>query len=139
MMRDKIKIWTGEFLRYLVAGGTAFLVDFFCLWLGKTYLFRTWPGSVYWATAFGVMVGLFVNHILVLAFVFRQPEDIGKGRSLAAWGAVILIGISGLALTELGMWIGVALLEWNYLIVKILVTGAVLFYNFLIRKVTIFR
>lgn len=128
-----------EFFRYGVVGGIAFLADFGALVGTKELLFHDWALGVYVATVVGFVVGLAVNYWLSLLFVFTAQKDQGKGRS---WGAFLvfgIIGVVGLGLTELGMWVGVELLAWNYMIVKMLVTGAVLMWNYLGRKLIIFR
>ena len=80
-----------------------------------------------------------MNYALSLWFVFTQKKDRGKGRSFGAFIVFGLIGLLGLFWTELGMWIGIELLRWNYMIVKALVTGAVLVWNYLGRKILIFN
>ena len=50
-----------------------------------------------------------------------------------------LIGLLGLWWTELGMWIGVSVLGGYYVPVKIVVTGVVLLWNYLGRKILIFN
>ena len=50
-----------------------------------------------------------------------------------------VIGLVGLGLTELGMCLGIECLGWNYMVVKILVTGGVLMWNYLGRRLIVFR
>jgi putative flippase GtrA len=95
--------------------------------------------GVYIATVFGFIVGLFVNYILSLLFVFTQEKDRGKGRDFGSFVLFGVIGLLGLFFTELGMWIGIEIFTWNYMIVKVLVTGAVLVWNYLGRKLLIFN
>lgn len=130
---------TLEFLRYVVVGGLAFIADFSSLVAAQELLFKPFSWGVYASTVIGFLVGLAVNYYLSLRFVFTQEKDRGKGRSFGAFVVFGLIGVIGLGLTELGMWIGVEILTWNYMIVKVLVTGAVLAWNYLGRKVLIFR
>ena len=68
-----------EIFRFLLVGGTATLVD----WL-ISYLFYTWllppiligeVASLLLSTALGFTVGLFVNWILSVNFVFQQVEN----------------------------------------------------------------
>ena len=127
-----------EFLRYVVVGGLAFVADFGSLVAAQELLFEGYSWGVYASTVVGFVVGLAVNYFLSLLFVFTQAKDRGKGRSLGAFVVFGLIGLVGLGLTELGMWAGVEILTWNYMIVKVLVTGAVLFWNYLGRKILIF-
>ena len=42
-------------------------------------------------------------------------------------------------MTELGMYVGTELLFMNYMLVKIVVTGIVLIWNYLGRKIFIFK
>lgn len=128
-----------EFIRYVVVGGIAFLADFGALVGSNELLLKNVTGGVYLATVVGFVVGLSVNYFLSLIFVFTSARDKGKGRSVGAFLAFAGIGLIGLGLTELGMWIGIEVFRWNYMIVKILVTGAVLIWNYAGRKVVVFR
>ena len=87
----------------------------------------------------GVLAGLAGNYVLSLCFVFTQSKDRGKGRSFGAFLVFGVIGLVGLAWTELGMWIGIEVLSWNYMFVKVCVTAAVLAWNYLGRKLIIFN
>lgn len=128
-----------EFLRYAVVGGIAFLADFGTLVATNELLLRHCEYGVYVATVFGFIVGLCVNYWLSLVFVFTAAKDKGKGRSVGAFVVFGVIGLVGLGLTELGMYIGIECLHWHYMLVKIFVTGAVLAWNYLGRKIIIFR
>ena len=128
-----------EFIRYAIVGGIAFVADFSTLVLTQEVFFKTFSYGVYIATVCGFIVGLAVNYLLSLKFVFTAEKDRGKGRSVGAFLVFGVIGLIGLWWTELGMWIGIAVLGWNYMIVKILVTGAVLAWNYLGRKLLIFN
>ena len=128
----------GEFLRYCVVGGIAFLTDFGTLVAAQELLLKNYSFGVYVATVLGFVVGLAVNYALSLWFVFTQKKDRGRGRSVGAFLVFGVVGILGLLWTELGMWVGVDLLGWNYMPVKVLVTGAVLVWNYIGRKVLVF-
>ena len=128
-----------EFLRYVVVGGIAFLADFGTMVGFHELVFRQYARGVYAAAVCGFVVGLAVNYFLSLLFVFTKAKDCGKGRSFGAFVAFGVIGLVGLGLTEFGMWIGIECFGWNYMIVKILVTGGVLMWNYLGRKLIIFR
>lgn len=138
-MRDGVKTLIGEFLRYAVVGGIAFVADFGTLVLSQECLLKRFEVGVYVATVIGFVAGLAVNYALSLRFVFTQRKDMGKGRSFGAFLVFGAIGLAGLAWTELGMWIGVGLLSCNYMLVKMIVTVAVLAWNYLGRKLIIFN
>lgn len=128
-----------EFLRYVIVGGLAFVADFGALVAAQELVLGAFTWGVYVSTVVGFVVGLAVNYSLSLLFVFTQAKDKGKGRTVGAFVVFGIIGLLGLGWTELGMWLGIEMLGWNYMIVKILVTGAVLMWNYLGRKLLIFN
>ena len=128
-----------EFLRYSVVGGVAFVADFGTLVAAQEIYLKSFPSGVYIATVLGFVVGLAVNYALSLWFVFTSEKDQGKGRSVGAFLVFGVVGLLGLVWTELGMWLGIELLHMNYMLVKVFVTGAVLAWNYLGRKVLVFR
>ena len=126
-------------MRYAVVGGVAFLVDFGTLVAAQEFLFGRLVAGVYLSTVCGFLAGLAVNYALSLLFVFTRAEDRRRGRSVGAFLVFGVIGLLGLLWTELGMWVGVAVLDWDYRLVKVFVTAAVLLWNYLGRKLIIFR
>ncbi len=128
-----------EFLRYCAVGGIAFLADFGTLVSAQELLLKRYACGVYVATVLGFVVGLAVNYALSLRFVFTRREYRGKGRNVGTFILFGVIGLVGLLWTELGMWIGIEVCAWNYMVIKVLVTGAVLGWNYLVRKILIFN
>lgn len=86
---QRIKTLFWEFMRYVVVGGIAFLVDFGTLVACQELLFKAYAWGVYVATAFGFLTGLVTNYVLSILFVFIQAKDRGKGRS---FGAFVVFG-----------------------------------------------
>lgn len=129
-----------EFIRYLFVGGTAFIVDFTLLYIFKTYLFYNLEiTGVYISTALGFIGGLIYNYVLSLLYVFESAKENNKGKDIRSFIIFTIIGVVGLILTELGMFVGVELFAINYLIVKVFVAGVVLIWNYGIRKILIFK
>ena len=91
------------------------------------------------STAAGFIVGLIVNYILSIIFVFKNSENSNSGRSVKAFIVFAIIGVIGLGLTELGMYVGVYLLKWHYLITKVIVAALVLIWNYCGRKIFVFN
>lgn len=137
-MDKRIRLFS-EFLRYAVVGGIAFVADFGTLVASQEVYLKTFSAGVYIATVFGFVVGLAVNYVLSLWFVFTSASDRGKGRSVGAFFVFGVIGLLGLGWTELGMWLGIELLHLNYMLVKVFVTAVVLLWNYLGRKILIFN
>ena len=129
-----------EFLRYLVVGGTAFLVDYGTLFLLSRFVFQELGDvGVYLATAIGFIAGLTYNYILSLIWVFQGAKERQQGKSVSGFALFALIGIIGLLLTEGGMYVGFQLLQIHYMIVKLFVAAIVLLWNYGARKLLIFR
>lgn len=130
-----------EFVRYLFIGGLAFLVDSGVLILFNEIILPDtfFVDKLYIAVAIGFIAGLVFNYIFSILFVFKSARSTGAGRSAAAFIVFALIGLIGLGLTELGMWIGADVLNLHYILVKIVVTGIVLMWNYLGRKILIFK
>lgn len=140
MNKNGIKELGMEFFRYLLVGGSAFLVDFGVLYLTKTFLFGGLGiTGVYIATAIGFTAGLVYNYILSLIFVFKNAKEKTQGKALRAFLVFSLIGVIGLGITEFGMYLGVSLLGIHYLIVKVVMAAIVLMWNYLARKLLIFH
>lgn len=137
--RSKLVILFWEFFRYAIVGGIAFLADYGTLFLFQELILT---GETSWelfvSTAAGFVVGLAVNYILSLTFVFRKKDNRGSGKSLGAFLIFTVVGVIGLGLTELIMYLGTGVLHISYLIVKIAAAAIVLVWNYIGRKVLIF-
>jgi putative flippase GtrA len=130
-----------EFLRYVLVGGIASIVDFGVLYLFKTLFFSHMGYTgILLAAALGFAAGLVFNYIFSLLFVFKQIDENAKRRKIRSFILFVIIGVIGLFITELCMYAGVYLFgqKW-YLIVKIFTAGIVLLWNYAGRKVLIFK
>ena len=139
MNRERLTALAAEFLRYVLVGGIAFVADWGTLVIFREYLLNggsSWELAL--CTALGFVTGLVVNYVLSVLFVFRKADNKSSGKSAGAFVVFALVGIVGLGLTELVMYIGVYLLKWNYKLTKVLVAGAVLVWNYLGRKILVF-
>lgn len=129
-----------ELLRYGLAGGLSFVVDFGLLYVLREYICTGYAG-VYWAAFGGFLGGLAINTFMSVRYVFRAPAVVAdrRGRNVRDVAGIGLIGVVGLFLTELGMYAGVDILHVDYLLVKLAVTGIVFGWNYLGRKLLIFQ
>lgn len=149
-----------EIVRFLLVGGLATLVDYAVFYVFRQWLFPqtlfSWAGwnacSLAIATAFGFAVGLLVNWLLSVAFVFQDVKDKQQSSSTKSFWIFTVIGLIGLAITELGILLlvhilpeitlfGVTkfLLPWDEWLSKILMTCIVLTFNYVMRKTFIFK
>ncbi|KLU62345.1 GtrA-like protein [Peptococcaceae bacterium CEB3] len=135
-MRQRALVF--EILRFLIVGSLAFVVDFAILALSVRYLFHVNHGwGLYAATAFGFLAGVVTNYALSVLFVFRSAK--ASRRSPKEFLVFAELGFVGFLLTEGGMYLGVGVLALNYQIAKVLVTGLVLVWNYLSRKLVVFQ
>lgn len=146
-----------EILRFLIVGGTATVFDY-----AVAYLFYQWllpprlvggTLSLIVSTALGFCVGLIVNWILSVKFVFKDVKNKKEARSKKSFVLFTIIGVIGLGITELGMHLGVSFLpdvtlfssstflgtEWKWWIMKVVMTCIVLVWNYAGRKLLIFK
>ena len=128
-----------EFLRYVLVGGVSFVVDFGVMVFTYEYILWHFTMGVYLATGLGFFFGLLVNYFLSVIFVFKTSKLKDKRYTVTSFLVFGIIGGLGLAWTELGMWVGVQLIMLNYKVTKIIVTVFVLFWNYLGRKLIIFK
>ena len=133
-----------EFIRYAGVGGVSFVADTLSMMAIKEIFFRencTAPQMAL-CVAVGFVVGLISNYILSNVFVFRSEEQKQSGRSLRAFVIYFAVGLTGFGLTELGMWLGVKIVGSDglwYLLVKCFVAGVVLIWNYVGRKIFVYR
>lgn len=121
-----------EFFRYFVVSAAALLADFIVFSFGIRLLNIPWPLS---ATC-GFIIGVLVAYFLSVRFVFsRRKLRAAPLRELLVFSAV---GLAGLALTQITLWIGIELLQFNPEFSKICAAGFTFVFNFLVRKFILF-
>ena len=149
-----------EIFRFLLVGGTATIVDYIVFWLFDGVLFPLVSDAAWWttvslilATAFGFCVGLIVNWVLSVKFVFRAVRDQEEASSKKSFMLFTIIGVIGLVITEVGILLLVAILpefplfgttdllgtSWAKWLAKVVMTCVVLVFNYVGRKVFIFK
>jgi len=134
-----IKKTFGEFIRYLFAGGFAFVVDFGVLIACRELLFKEVAWGVYVSVLLAFVAGHVTNYLLSLWFVFRDPEERRKGWTWKAFGLFALVGVSGVLITEAGIWLLYGLLETNYILAKAIMAAIVFTWNFIGRKLIVMK
>lgn len=137
MLRDRFprKSLVGQFLRYLVTGGLAFVVDFglFALCL---YVFE-WHYLL--ANLVGLVAGLVLNYAMSILWVFTACERSLEKRRVTEFSLFALVGIAGVGINQLLMYGMVDGLEFNEMISKMVAAVLVLMWNFGARKLMLFR
>lgn len=149
-----------EIIRFLIVGGTATLADYFVFWILDGVLFPLISTAHWWqvvslilSTGAGFCVGLVVNWVLSVRFVFRAVTDKERATSRRSFMVFTVIGVLGLLLTEIGIFALIAIFpeinlfgsvaflgtEWRKWIAKVIMTCIVLVFNYVGRKLFIFK
>ncbi len=124
--------------RYLFVGGVGFLVDAGAVMLFEYLLTPALGDRAYLVAAcIGFTVSLAINYILTKVFVFRGNRS-AAGR-LAEIVFFAIIGVTGLGLTELLMWIGVERFGFSTILSKVIAAAIVLFWNYALKKLVLYR
>ena len=131
---DKRNI-VGQFLRYFVTGGLAFVVDFGAFALAL-YCFEI---HYLLANLIGLMFGNVVNYLLSLGWVFSAEKRKMEKHRIIEIIVFVAISLVGMGLNELLMLLMVGFADLNEMLSKIVAAGIVLVYNFLARKFILFH
>jgi len=124
-----------QIIRYLIAGGVAFMVDFALLYL-LTDIF-----NVYYLTSSRISfsVGLIITYLFSIFWVFDKRRINNRKIEFLIFA---IIGIIGFILTDLFMKFFTENLfqkfEYAYLFSKILTTMIVFVWNFIAKKIILF-
>ncbi len=144
-MKPQLKNNLFEFLRYAVVGGVSAVID-----MGVNYLMlyailgggKDDTVKVIVSVAAGFIVGLAVNFILSNLFVFKSEEQKKKGKTVGAFAIYVAVGVIGFGLTELLTILGTKFIGeeglW-YLLLSCFVKGIVLIWNYVGRKVLVYK
>lgn len=133
-MNKKIFI---EFFKYIIVGGTSFLIDIGIMYIAKEYIFQ--GKYLYLSVFLGYMAGLIYNFFFSCKYVFEDGFGKIKNKEVSSFIIFTIIGIIGLGLTEILMKLFVDILGIYYVISKIITGGLVLFWNYIARKIIIFK
>lgn len=146
-MQNKKEIFK-EIIRFLFVGGLATLIDYIVFYLfNLIFLIKINSKiNIIISTALGFTAGLFVNWFLQ-KYVFKYlNNELMKSKKVFA--KFVLLSLCGLAITQIGMFIGqitifntlfVFNIDFWKLLTKCLMTGIVLIINYLGRKYIVFK
>lgn len=125
----------GQFLRYFVTGGLAFVVDFGAFALALYYFDIHYLIS----NLIGLAAGNVVNYLLTIRWVFSTEKRKMEKYVFLEVTVFVLISLFGMGLNELLMYIFVGILLIQEMVSKVIAAIIVLLYNFLARKFILFR
>ena len=117
-----------QFFRYLFVGGIAAVVNIGMLFL-LTDIFHL---HYLISNIIAFTLGLIVNYILSKKFVFQEKTKISKTGEFLIYA---IIGVIGLGLDTLLIWLFTEIFALYYMLSKIISTLLVLIWNFGARKI----
>ncbi|MGZ6005598.1 MAG: GtrA family protein [Candidatus Saccharimonadales bacterium] len=119
-----------QLFRYLFVGGLAFVTD-----AGSLYLLTSEFRLHYLtSTLIGFMIGIAVNYSLSVRWIFQKTSKFKSEITLFT-----LVGIGGLCLNELIMWVLVSRGHLFYMIAKLISAAVVLVWSFTLRRTLFIR
>lgn len=121
-----------QFMRYFFVGGCAFAVDFGTLAL-FTEIFHF---HYILSNTISFILGLLVNYFISIFWVFTNPNL--KNRKVE-FILFAIIGVVGLGLNNLFLWVFTQGLAIYYLLSKILAAAICYLWNFFARKYLLFN
>ena len=141
-----------EIVRFLIVGGFATVVDMFVMGI-VIYCFQPTVYTNFFdvffksnnspslvstvvGTGVGFLAGLIFNYILSVIFVY---EESGSSKTIKGFTLFAFLSAIGLLIHIAGMYLLYSVCGINEWIVKCVLTVIVLIYNYLTRKIFIFR
>lgn len=118
-----------QFIKYAGVGGIAFICDYAVFALGLFLHIH------YLVAAFlAFCAGITVSYLMCVVWVWRGTE----ATTLKDMTLFVLIGVVGLLLTLVLMWIFVEFFSFHPMLSKLVVAGLVVIWNFGMRKTFVF-
>ena len=114
------------------------MVEGGALWIIQHFIFKEADGFyVYIAQGIAFVLGLITNFILSKLFVFQEKSE--KTNAAGEFIAYAVIGVVGLGIKELLLWLFNVQIGWHYMIVWVISTIIVLVWNYAARRILLYR
>lgn len=119
-----------EFIRYFACSALALVVDASMYWIALRL------GIAYQGAAVaGFIAGVTTAYVLSVRFAFRRRS---VANAQVEFVIFLAIGVAGLGLTELLLWVQIGLLGWGPMVAKLAAAVGVFLFNFAVRKLVLF-
>lgn len=121
-----------QLFRYTFVGGLAFMIDF-----GLLFALTEYAGFHYlFSATISFVAGLIVNYLLSKVWVFTRSTIAKRELEFLIFA---VIGIIGLLINNLFLWLLTNVIGLWYMLSKVLVTIITYLWNFFVRKLILFR
>lgn len=122
-----------EFFRYLAVSLIAFVLDVAVFSAGIRLIELSWA----MAATLGFVVGVLAAYTLSVRFVFYSRKL--RQAPLAEMLTFSLVGLCGLTVTQVILWVGIERWLFNPETSKFCAAGVTLLFNFFVRKFVLFN
>ena len=120
-----------QLIRYTIVGGLAFAIDF-----GLLFILTEYIGLFYVLSAtLSFIAGLLVNYFISTSWIFKS---VIKNKQIE-FTLFALIGVIGLGLNDLLIWIFTEKFHLHYMFTKLVTAVLVYLWNFFGRKYFLFN
>lgn len=117
-----------QFMKFGVVGFIAFFIDYGLLAFCTEVLHINYLVSA----TIGFTVSVVFNYLASMRYVFTHKEGMSRRREFIIF---VVLSVIGLFINNAIMWLGVEVIHWHYLVVKIFATAVVMVWNFVTRKI----
>ena len=132
LIKNDTNDWLVQLLRYIIVGGISFVIDY-----GLLYLLTEFLGIHYIVSAtLSFIAGLIVNYVISINWIFRHSKLSSKSAEFTIYG---IIGVVGLLFNNLLLFMFTDILQFHYMISKLMAAAIVLLWNFAGRKIILFK
>ena len=121
-----------QLFRSLFVGTSATVVDMALLFVLRDVAHL----NLYLATALAFCAGVTTNYIMSVLWVFHRRQVKSRVVEIVVF---VVLGVVGLGMNELLMWLLSDRLGLHYLLTKLIATMIVYFWNFFARKLILYR
>jgi putative flippase GtrA len=120
------KIRFYEFIRFSIAGGVSFIVDYSILVL------LTDGFKIFYLTSSSISFSLsvIINYIICVKWVFKETKE----QSIKMVLSFFIISLIGLSLNQFLMWFSVEIILVSYKIAKVIATGLSMIWNYFMKR-----
>lgn len=136
-------------MRFVVVGGLATLFDYAVFFLLRNVVLPDNNIGLGISTFAGFTIGFLINYILSIVFVYKQTTNVIKINSIKTFVLFMILALIGLLITEVGMFAANKIIDMftvtdtlrklYELVAKVVMTVIVLIYNYISRKLIIFK
>ena len=116
-----------QIFKFVIVGGTSFLLDFFFLYIFKEFC----KLPVLLSNTLSFCISVIYNYIASVKWVYDVNKEKSKKKQFITF---IIFSVIGLLLNDLIMWICTDLFSLHYMISKVIATAIVMVFNFITRK-----